>query len=258
VSIDVHYEVDGPEDGPAVVLSNSIGSNLNMWAPQVKPLADAGFRVIRYDTRGHGRSPVPAAPYTISDLGGDVIALLDRLAVPAAHFVGLSLGGMVGIWLAQHEPDRLRSLSATFTSARTAGNEQMWRDRIEQVREQGMSVIADGSVGRWFTQPWIDANPVLAKEMREMTAATPAEGYIGCCEVLATLDLVPDLAKITTPTLVISGSEDKSLPPEQGRQIADNVTGARFGLISPAAHLGSYEQPERFNELVIAHLKGVS
>ncbi|NKQ54137.1 3-oxoadipate enol-lactonase [Amycolatopsis sp. K13G38] len=256
--MDVHYEVDGPADGPAVVLSNSIGSNLRMWQPQVKPLVDSGFRVIRYDTRGHGRSPVPAAPYTIADLGGDVVALLDRLGISSAHFVGLSLGGMTGIWLAQHEPARIAGLAATFTSARTAGNAQMWRDRIAQVRESGMGVIADGSVGRWFTQPWIDAHPALAKEMREMTAATPVEGYAGCCEVLATLDLVPGLAKITAPTLVISGAEDKSLPPEQGRQIADNVTGARFELISPAAHLGSYEQPERFNELVIAHLKGVS
>ena len=253
MSFEVHYEVAGPADGPVVVLSNSIGSNLHMWDPQVKPLTDNGFRVVRYDTRGHGRSPVPPAPYSISDLGGDVLALLDRLGVESAHFVGLSLGGMTGIWLAQNAPDRIRGLALTFTSARP-GNEQMWRERVAKARAEGMAEIADGGVGRWFTQPWIDANPALAKDMREMMASTPAEGYASCCEVLATLDLVPGLAKITAPTLVISGAQDKALPPDHGRLIADDITGARFELITPAAHLGSYEQADRFNELVIEHL----
>ena len=253
MSVDVHYEDDGPADGPVVVLSNSIGSNLHMWDRQLNPLLDNGFRVIRYDTRGHGRSPVPSSPYTISELAGDLIALLDRLDVAAAHLVGVSLGGMTGIWLAQHEPDRIRGLVPAFTSARPA-TEQVWRDRIEQVRAQGMAVIADGSVGRWFTRAWLDANPAQAKEMWEMTGSTPAEGYIGCLEVLATLDLVPDLVKITAPTLVISGAEDRALPAEQGRLIADNITGARFEVLSPAAHLGNYERADRFNELVIEHL----
>ncbi|HJQ47365.1 MAG TPA: 3-oxoadipate enol-lactonase [Amycolatopsis sp.] len=249
----VHYEVDGPAGGPVVVLSNSIGSDARMWDPQVKPLTDNGFRVLRYDTRGHGRSPVPPSPYRIEDLGGDVIALLDHLDVPSAHFVGLSLGGMTGIWLAQHVPDRIRSLAATFTSARP-GNRQQWGDRIVQVRAQGMGAIADGSLGRWFTRPWVEANPALAKGVREMVASVPAEGYIGCCEVLARLDLVPDLAKITAPTLVVSGSEDPSLPPEHGRLIAGNITGARFEVL-PTAHLGNYEQPDPFNELLLEHLE---
>lgn len=253
MSCAVHHEVDGPSDGPVVVLSNSIGSTFRMWDPQLKPLTDHGFRVIRYDTRGHGRSPVPRAPYTISDLGGDVIALLNRLDVPAAHIVGLSLGGMTGLWLAQHQPSRVRTLVATFTSARP-GSEQAWRNRIAQVRAQGMAAIADGSVDRWFTPSWIEKNPLLAKEMREMTASTPAEGYIACCQLLARLDLVPDLAKVTAPTLVIAGAEDKSLPPEHGKLIADGVAGARFEVLSPAAHLGSYEQADRFNDLVLNHL----
>lgn len=255
--MNVHHEVDGPAEGPAVVLSNSIGSDLHMWEPQVKPLVDNGFRVIRYDTRGHGRSPVPPSPYRIDDLGGDVIALLDRLEVPSAHFVGLSLGGMTGIWLARHEPRRIRSLAAIFTSARP-GDQRKWAERIEQVRAQGMAVIADGSIGRWFTEAWIAANPGPAKKLREMTAATPAEGYIGCCEVLATLNLVPDLARITAPTLVISGAQDKSLPPDHGKLIADNITGARFELVTHAAHLGSYEQAGRVNDLLIEHLKGAA
>lgn len=257
MSVEVHHEVDGPDDGPAVVLSNSIGSTLRMWDPQVKPLVDKGFRVIRYDTRGHGRSPVPDAPYAIDDLGGDVLALLDRLDLPAAHFVGLSLGGMTGLWLAQHAPERIRALVVACTSARP-GNAQMWRDRAAQVRAEGMTTVADGAVGRWFTQRWIEANPVLAMGMREMTAATPAAGYAACCDLLAELDLVPELPEITAPTLVISGADDQALPPAHGKVIADGVPGARFEILESAAHLGSFEQPERFTELVIAQLKGAA
>lgn len=257
MSVEVHYEVDGAADGPAVVLSNSIGSTLRMWDPQVQPLLDHGFRVIRYDTRGHGRSPVPPAPYSIDDLGGDVLALLDRLDLAAVHFVGLSLGGMTGLWLAQHAPERVRGLVVSFTSARP-GNAPMWRDRAAQVRAEGMATVADGAVGRWFTPSWIAANPLLAKDMREMTASTPAAGYAACCELLAELDLVPGLPGISAPTLVVSGADDHALPPEHGRLIADGIPGARFELLESAAHLGSFEQAERFTELVIGQLKGVT
>ncbi|KAA9165749.1 3-oxoadipate enol-lactonase [Amycolatopsis acidicola] len=250
----VHHEIEGPADGPVVVLSNSIGSTLHMWDPQVKPLVDNGFRVVRYDTRGHGRSPVPDGPYGIDDLGGDVLALLDTLGVESAHFVGLSLGGMTGLWLAENAPQRIRGLVVCCTSAQP-GNTQMWLDRVKQVRADGMGPIADGSIGRWFTQSWIDANPRQAKELRDMTANTPAEGYASCCQAIADLDLVPELPKITAPTLVIAGAQDKALPPDHGRVIADGVHGARFEVVDQAAHLGNYEQPARFSELIIEHLK---
>ncbi|HVV12863.1 3-oxoadipate enol-lactonase [Amycolatopsis sp.] len=253
----VHHVLDGPDDGPVVVLSNSIGSNLHMWEPQVKPLVDNGFRVLRYDTRGHGESPVPAGPYGVEDLGGDVLALLDGLGVSSAHFVGLSLGGMTGLWLAENTPERIRALVLCCTSAQP-GNTQMWLDRVKQVRAEGMDGIAAGSIGRWFTQPWIDANPERAKELRKMTASTPAEGYASCCQAIADLDLVPQLPKVTAPTLVISGAQDKALPPDHGRVIADGVRGARFEVVDQAAHLGNYEQPARFNELIIEHLKGAA
>lgn len=257
MSVDVHHVLEGPADGPVVVLSNSIGSTLQMWAPQVKPLVDNGFRVVRYDTRGHGRSPVPAGPYGIDEVGGDVLALLDTLGVESAHFVGLSLGGMTGIWLGENTPERLRSLVLCCTSAQP-GNTQMWLDRIKQVRAEGLAGIANGSLGRWFTQAWIDANPEQAKEMRDMTASTPAEGYASSCGVLADLDLLPGLPKITAPTLVISAADDKSLPPDHGRVIADGVPGARFEVVEHAAHLGNVEQAERFTQLILEHLKGVA
>jgi 3-oxoadipate enol-lactonase len=250
VSVDVHHQLNGPADGPVVVLSNSLGSDLRMWEPQVKPLVDNGFRVLRYDTRGHGESPVPEGPYAIGDLGGDVLALLDRLDVASAHFVGLSLGGMTGIWLAQHAPERLRNLVLCCTSARP-GNEEMWADRIKRVPVEGMANIADGGIGRWFTQSWRTANPEVAAELREMILRTPLEGYLSCCQAIAGLDLVDDLPKITAPTLVISGDEDRSLPPEHGKVIADGIPDARFEVVEGVAHLGNFEQPGKFNELII-------
>ncbi|GLY65981.1 3-oxoadipate enol-lactonase [Amycolatopsis taiwanensis] len=256
MSVEVQYVIDGPEDGDVVVLSNSLGSDLHMWDPQVKPLVDNGFRVVRYDTRGHGRSVVPEGPYTIGELGEDVVALLDRIGVPSAHFVGLSLGGMTAIQLGRHAPGRVRSLVLCCTSARP-GNRQMWLDRAATVRAHGMAEIADGALGRWFTPAWRAENPELAREMREMIARTPAAGYAACCEVLADLDLTGDLPAITAPTLVISGSDDQALPPEHGRLIAAGVPGARYELVGPAAHLGNVERPEQFSRLITEHLKAV-
>ncbi|MDQ0379633.1 3-oxoadipate enol-lactonase [Amycolatopsis thermophila] len=252
----VHHETTG--DGSAaevVVLSNSIGSNLHMWDPQVKPLTENGFRVVRYDTRGHGNSPVPPGPYSIADLGGDVVELLDTLGVESAHFVGLSLGGMTGAWLGQHAPERIRSLVLTFTSVKP-GNTDMWTGRAKQVRAEGMEQIAAGSIGRWFTPDWIAAHPDLAAELRQMTATTPAEGYAACCEAIAGLDLTGGLSTITAPTLVVSGADDAALPPSHGQVIAEGIPGARFEVLDHAAHLGSYEQADKFTELVLEHLKG--
>jgi 3-oxoadipate enol-lactonase len=257
MTVSVHHVVEGPSDAPVVVLSNSIGSTLEMWDPQAKPLLEAGYRVVRYDTRGHGRSPVPPGPYTVDDLGGDVLALLDRLSVDTAHFVGLSIGGMTGMWLALHAPDRIRDLVLCCTSARP-GNAAMWTERAAQVRADGMAGVASGSVGRWFTEGWRTANPEQTAAMRQMTEQTPAEGYASCCEALATLDLVADLPRISVPTLVISGADDPALPPDHGRLIAESVPGARFEVVEQAAHLGSFEQPERFNELIIEALKAAN
>jgi 3-oxoadipate enol-lactonase len=257
VSVDVHHVIDGPTDGPVVVLSNSIGSNLHMWDPQVKPLVDHGFRVVRYETRGHGESPVPAGPYLIEDLGADVLSLLDLLGVGSAHFVGLSLGGMTGVWLGQATPDRIRGLVLCCTSARP-GNRQMWIDRAAKARAQGLAEISEGGIGRWFTPAWIGANPEQAQRMREMIARTPAEGYAACCDTLASLDLVPDLPKVSVPTLVIAGTDDKALPPEHGKVIADGIPGARFEVVERAAHLGNFEQAEQFTRLITEHLEGIA
>jgi 3-oxoadipate enol-lactonase len=251
--VKVHYETTG--DGDVVVLSNSIGSNLRMWDPQVEPLVNNGFRVVRYDSRGHGKSDVPSGPYSIADLGGDVVELLDTLGVESAHFVGLSLGGMTGAWLGQHAPTRIRTLALTFTSVKP-GNADMWTGRARQVRAEGMAAIAEGSIGRWFTQDWIAAHQRLAAELQQMTATTPAEGYASSCEAIAGLDLTAGLSTISAPTLVVSGADDAALPPSHGQVIADGIPGARFEILGHAAHLGSYEQAEQFTGLLLDHLKG--
>ncbi|WP_067677833.1 3-carboxy-cis,cis-muconate cycloisomerase [Nocardia miyunensis] len=253
-SVEVHYRVDGPADGVPVLLANSIGSDSSIWDDYVKPLVDNGFRVIRHDLRGHGDSPVPAGPYRIDDVGGDALALLDQLGVDRAHIIGISIGGMLGLWLARHHPTRVRSLTVCCSSARP-GNPQMWVERAAQARAEGMEAIADGSITRWFTPAWRDAHPHRARTLRALTANTPAEGYAACCELLSELDLTPDLPRISAPSLVISGAEDAALSAEHGRVIADGIPRARFEIVSEAAHLGTVEQPAQFLELIRNHLR---
>jgi 3-oxoadipate enol-lactonase len=254
-SVRVHRVVDGPADGPVVVFSNSIGSDHRMWAPQVQPLVAAGFRVVRYDTRGHGSSPVPPGPYDLADLGGDLLVLLDDIDAARAHIVGLSLGGMTGMWAGINAPDRVASLTLCCTSAKL-GPPQMWADRARLVREQGTGVVAEPGVGRWLTPAYADAHPDDVAFLREMIASTPAEGYAACCEVIERMDLLAELPRITAPTLVISGADDPATPPDpHGRLIAEGIPGARHEVVAPAAHLGSYEQPTVFARLIIEHLR---
>lgn len=254
-AVSPHFLVDGPADGAPILLANSLGSDSRIWRPQLTPLVDRGFRVVRHDTRGHGGSPVPPGPYRIDDLGADALAVLDALGVEAAHVVGVSLGGMTGLWLAAHAPHRVRTLTVCCTSAHP-GNPRRWLDRAARARAGGMAEIAEASVARWFTPGWRAANPGATRELRELTAGTPAEGYAGCCEALAGLDLRPDLPRISAPTLVIAAAEDPAFGPDHGRLIAARVPGARFELLQHAAHLATVEQPERCTDLIIQHLGG--
>lgn len=253
-NIAVHHLVDGPADGEVVVLSGSLGSDLRMWDPQLKSLLAAGFRVVRYDHRGHGDSPVPTGPYALADLGADAVALLDRLGVDRAHWVGLSLGGMIGMWLGRHAPERVANLVLLCTSAEF-GPAQMWIDRARLVREQGCGAVADASVERWLTNDFRAANPDRVAELRAMLAATPAEGYASCCTAIERMDLTADLPSITAPTLVVAGAQDPSTPPEQLRRIAEAVPGARLEVLDPGAHLVNVERPERVSELITTHLR---
>ncbi len=254
-AVRLHRVVEGPEDGPVVLFGGSLGSDLRMWHQQVAPLMARGFRVVRYDTRGHGGSPVPPGPYEIEDIGADVLALLDELGLERVHHVGLSLGGMTGMWLAAHAPDRIRSLVLCCTSAKL-GPPQMWVDRAATVLAEGTAAIADAAVGRWLTPGYIAARPEAAEFLRGMVAAVPRKGYAACCGAIERMDQLDSLPKITAPTLVIAGAQDPATPPgEHAKPIADGIPGARLEIVENAAHLGNYEQSEAFTRLILGHLE---
>jgi 3-oxoadipate enol-lactonase len=249
-----YYTVDGPADGPVLVLGNSLGSTLHMWDPQLPRLAER-YRVVRFDTRGHGCSPVPDGPYDIADLGADVLALLDTLGVARAHFCGLSLGGMVGMWLAGHAPERVDRLVLCCTSARL-GPPESWAERASIVRAHGTEAIADAGVGRWVTPAYAARHPDRVAELRAMIAGTPAEGYASCCGVIERMDLTPILPSIGAPTLVIAGADDPASPPSHPAAIAAAVPGARLAVVPEAAHLANVEQAETVTKLIMEHLDG--
>ncbi|MDE3132836.1 MAG: 3-oxoadipate enol-lactonase [Acidobacteriota bacterium] len=249
----LHHEASGPEHAPVVLLANSLGANLSMWQPQVAALARS-FRVITFDQRGHGASPIPPGPYAMSDLGEDVIALLDRLGVERASYVGLSIGGMAGIWLGANAPERLDRLVLMCTSAH-APPASRWRERVAAVRAAGTTAsIADAVVARWFTPSWSLAHPDAVAAHRAMIAGTDPDGYCGCCEAIAEMDLRDALPRIPVPTLVLGGADDLALPPEHQRLIAAAIPGARLELIADAAHIASAEQPATVNRLIEEHL----
>lgn len=242
------YTVDGPPDAPTLLLGGSLGSTGQMWEPQVARLAQR-MRVVRFDHRGHGGSPVPPGPYTVDHLGHDVLALLDHLGVARAHYAGLSLGGMVGMWLAAHAPDRVDRLALLCTGAHLPPA-QGWLDRAAAVRAGGLAAVADAVVARWFTPAFTNI-----AQWRAMLVATPAQGYAACCEAIAALDLRPALRGISAPTLVIAGAADPATPPELGEQIARAVPGARFAIVADAAHLANVERPGVVADLLAQHLE---
>lgn len=248
----LHHRLEGYAAGDVLVMSGSLGSDLTMWDPQVAALGQR-FGILRHDHRGHGDSPVPPGPYTIAELGGDVIALLDALGIARAHFCGLSLGGMVGMWLAANAPDRIRGLVLCCTTA-AHGSPSAWQDRAALVRRKGMGAVADSVVQRWFTQEHAHRNPGLVAAMRQMVVRTSAEGYAGCCEAIATMTVEADLDRIIAPTLVVAGADDPATPPEMGRALADRIPHARLTVIEGAAHLANVEQPDRVSHLLACHL----
>lgn len=248
----LHSETTGPADAPVLVLGHSLGTSLSMWDGQLA-LAER-LRLVRHDHRGHGRSPVPPAPYDIADLGRDVLALLDALELERVSYCGLSIGGMVGIWLGANAPERIDRLVLICTSAH-APPASAWADRAAAVREAGsVEVVADAVVARWLTPAYAERHPARVAELRAMLVATDPEGYAASCGALERMDLRDQLSRITAPTLVISGAQDEALPPDQQRLIADAIPGARLESIDPAAHIAAVEQPARINELIADHL----
>jgi len=250
--IDVNYREDGAPGAPVLVLSHALGLSMAMWDPQVAPLSRA-FRVVRYDHRGHGGSPVPAGRYRIEDLGRDVLRLIDRLALERVAFCGLSLGGMVGLWLAANAPERVDRLVVCCAAARMPRPND-YAERAKLVRAQGMDAIADRVIGRWFTPAFLTRRPDAVAGIKALLLATPPEGYAATCEALAAMDLLDDLPRIVASTRVIAAAEDQSTPPEQSQEIARRIPGAELVVIPDAAHLANVEQPEAITDQILDHV----
>ena len=251
---ELNYSLEGPEGAPVIAFSGSLGTDLTFWQPQSGRLREH-FRTLRYEIRGHGSSDVPPGPYSMSDLGSDLVALLDRLEIERVLLCGLSIGGMISMWVAAHAPDRVERVVLCCTSARL-GPPEGWHERAATVRAEGVGAITDAVLGRWFTPGFSESEhgkPVVER-MRGILASTPREGYAGCCEAIAEMDLRGDLPSITAPTLVLAGEHDPSTPPEHGRQIAELIPGARFEVVSPAAHLATIERPDLTTAMILRFL----
>lgn len=246
--IGIHYRFDGPDDGPVVLMSNSLGTRLEMWEPQM-PALTGRYRVLRYDSRGHGRSDAPAGDYTIQQLAADAVGLLDALELERVHFVGLSKGGMVGQVLGARHADRLSSLTLCATACHMPGRE-LWDDRVRTAREQGMAALVEQVIERWFTPGFRASGDPAVELVRAMILATPAEGYAGCCAAIRDMDLRGTLGGIGVPTMVVAGADDPATPPERGREIAAALPGARLEVIENAAHLLNIEAADRFDRLL--------
>lgn len=246
------YRLDGRAEGPALLFSNSLGTSLQMWDAQVAALGHA-YRIVRYDTRGHGSSGVPGAPATLERLGRDLLALLDHLGIARAHVCGLSLGGLTAQWLAIQHPARVGRLILANTAARI-GSVESWEARLTAVRAGGMAAIADAVLGRFFSPAFRAAQPATVFRYREQLGATDPAGYSACCAALRDADLRRQLGQVQAPTLVIAGALDEATPPEQSRELRAAIRGSELALLPDAAHLSNVEQPAAWAELLVHFL----
>ncbi len=255
-TVPLHYELDGPEDAPVLLMSNSLGTSLRMWDAQA-PALQNHFRLLRYDHRGHGSSSVPSGPYSIDDLGRDILALLNQLNVEHFCFCGLSLGGMVGMWLASEIPDRIERLVLCCTSAKL-GPPENWSTRAETVREDGMGAISEAALERWFTQGFRARSTETIEWAESMLLATPAEGYAGCCEAIRDMDLRDRLGAIAAPTLIIAGADDEAITLDHAELVRDSITDSHLLVVEEAAHLANVEQSESIIRSILGHLTPIT
>lgn len=249
----VRYDVRGPPSAPVVVFSNSLGTDLGMWDDQADVLAER-WRVLRYDTRGHGGSSVPPGPYTFPKLADDVVQLLDYLDVREAHFCGLSMGGLTGLYLAAAHADRVQRVAVCSAAARF-GTAATWNDRIAAVRAGGMAAIAPAVLVRWFTESGRARRPEAIARIERQLLATPPEGYIACCEALRDADGRRLVSAIRAPILVLAATHDPAVPTADARWVAEHVANGAYDEL-PTAHLSNVEDPEGFTRRLSAFLTG--
>jgi 3-oxoadipate enol-lactonase len=253
--IETNYTIEG--DGPWVTMSHSLACNLSMWDELAKVLS-RNYKVLRYDTRGHGESSAPPGPYTLEQLADDAKALFDALGVRRTHWIGLSMGGMIGETFALKHPGLFQSMVLADTTSRRPPNaEQMWGERVKVAREKGMEGVREGTLARWFTEPFRAKRPDVMQKIGGDILATPVEGFAGCCEAIARVDVLDRLQEIDCPALVIVGAEDHGTPPEMAKAIHENLRGSELVVIPEAAHLSNVEQADVFNEAVVSFLRRV-
>ena len=250
--VDINYELTGAERAPVVVLSHSLGCSLAMWDGQMAALTDR-WRVLRYDTRGHGQSGVPAEPYSIGQLADDVVALLDALELETVHFCGLSLGGTIGQTLALQHRKRLASLILCATASHLPPP-HLWQERAAMAREQGMVAVGDAVMERWFTEGFREQEPARAAAIRQLVVDTAPDGYANCCLAIRNFDVRDAVREIELPTLVIVGADDPATPPSMAQVMAERISGARLEVIEDAAHLVNIQQEAAFNDALVTFL----
>ena len=256
--IAINYTFDGPATAPVVVMSHSLATDRSMWDPTIPALTDR-FRVLRYETRGHGQTDAPKGAYTLDQLADDALALLKALGIARMHWVGLSMGGMIGQTLALKAPHIFASLSLCDTSSRVPAEARpQWADRIKTAETQGMEPLVEPTLGRWFTAPFRERRKDVIAKVAAMIRNTPPAGYAGCCHAISALDLTEKISAIKLPTIAIVGADDPGTPVAAHQVIHEKIAGSRLEIIPSAAHLANMEQPEAFNKALSGFLASVA
>lgn len=256
--IDVNYVLEGPSGAPTVTMSHSLATDLSMWEPQAKALATR-YRVLRYDTRGHGGTDAPSGAYTLTQLADDARGLLKTLGITRTHWVGLSMGGMIGQTLALSTPEMLQSLSLCDTSSRIpAEAKPLWDERITVAETKGMDPHVEPTISRWFTPKFVESRPDVVTAVRDMIRRTNVRGYVGCCHAIRALDLTDRLSSVTLPTLIVVGAQDVGTPVAASKAIQERIKGSELVILDPASHLSNLEQPEAFTKALQTFLSRVA
>jgi 3-oxoadipate enol-lactonase len=254
--IDINYEIEG--EGPWLTMSHSLACNLHMWDPQM-PVLTKKFKVLRFDTRGHGQSSAPAGEYTLEQLADDLKGLLDALKIRQTHYVGLSMGGMIAQAFALKYPGVFQSMVLADTTSRRPPNAgQMWGERIQNAQTKGMGALVSGTLERWFTEPYRNSRKDVMEKIGNDIRNTPVNGFVGCCHAISKVDYLDRLKEIKVPALIIVGEQDHGTPPEAARVIQQNLPGSELKIISSAAHISNVEQAQVFNDSMLGFLNRVA
>lgn len=251
---EINFEIEGPEGAPAVTFSHSLAASLDMWEIQVATMKDA-YRVLRLDTRGHGKSSVPPGPCTMGTLSDDVIGLLDHLNIQQTHFVGLSMGGMIGQVLAIRYPHRLKKLILCDTTGRVPSETApVWKERIQTAEEQGMSALAEETLERWLSEEFRRTERGITERIRNMIIETPIPGYVACSGAISQFDVLEELPKVTAPTLIMVGEKDPGTPVSAAEAIHERIQGSELVVVPEALHLTNIEKAQFFTEKLLTFL----